>query len=135
MNLEGLALFARISRRMHWLGNRQGILAENVANANTPGYRARDLQELKFRDLVAGGQKGPLRLAATDAAHLAPTRPRADFAARELRDDLDPKVTENSVDLETELAKVAETSIQHQTMTNLYRRHMAMLKTAIGRGG
>jgi flagellar basal-body rod protein FlgB len=41
----------------------------------------------------------------------------------------------NAVELETELQKVAETGMDYQTMSNLYRRNVEMLKTAIGRGG
>ena len=45
MDLFQLKLFQRMSERMGWLGARQEVLAQNIANADTPGYRARDIED------------------------------------------------------------------------------------------
>ena len=44
MNLPDIPLFAMLRERMSWLNQRQGVLSQNVANADTPGYGARDLK-------------------------------------------------------------------------------------------
>ena len=49
MDLSQIPLFAALSKRMSWLADRQAVLAQNVANADTPGYAARDLREPDFR--------------------------------------------------------------------------------------
>ena len=56
-----------MAKRLSWLGERQQVLANNVANADTPGYRARDLKALSFKK-VLGGEGAKLGMAATNAA-------------------------------------------------------------------
>ena len=58
-----------IKQRLEWLGQRQQVLAGNIANADTSGYVPRDLRPLAFRDAV--NREKQVRLAATDARHLA----------------------------------------------------------------
>ena len=135
MSFGKLQLFASLSRRMDWLGDRQRVLAQNVANANTPDYRPQDLKALDFRSLVKPQGAGRLELAATDGGHLGPRTPRSPFAQEHPRGTYETTLSGNAVDLETELQKVAESAMDHQTVSNLYRRHVDMFKAAIGRGG
>src|SRR6266850_6923943 len=67
MNLPGIGLFRMSAGQLHWLGQRQEVLSQNVANADTPGYQARDLQPLAFGDAL---QQATLRPAVTHAGHL-----------------------------------------------------------------
>src|SRR5487761_1715476 len=53
MDLSQVPLFAALSKRMAWLTERQTVLAQNVANADTPGYVAQDLPEPDFRKYLA----------------------------------------------------------------------------------
>ena len=63
MSVADLPLFSVLKSRMRWLEERQKLLAENVANADTPRYRTRDLKQLDFNaELNATAQ---VRLAAT----------------------------------------------------------------------
>src|SRR5262249_59309213 len=48
MDISGLGLFRMITQQLHWLGQRQDVLSQNVANADTPGYQARDLKPLSL---------------------------------------------------------------------------------------
>jgi flagellar basal-body rod protein FlgB len=61
MDLPGIGLFRMISQQLHWLGQRQEVLSQNVANADTPGYQARDLQPLAFGRCAAAGRAAPGR--------------------------------------------------------------------------
>ena len=75
MDLGHIPLFTAFSKRMAWLTARQTVLAENVANANTSGYQAKDLKELDFKSLVGNGKgtsNGPLQLAADQPGHIGP---------------------------------------------------------------
>ena len=47
-----LTLFAAVKKRLNWLGQRQEILAQNISNADTPDYKAKDLKPYAFRDLL-----------------------------------------------------------------------------------
>ena len=135
MNLGNLNVFSAFSRRMDWLGDRQRVLAQNVANANTPDYAARDVKALSFRSMLNPQASARVDLASTDPTHRAGRQTRSPHGERDVRDANIVTLSGNAVELETEMEKVAETAMDYQTMTNLYRRHVDMLKTAIGRGG
>ena len=126
------SLFGAIKTRMEWLGDRQRILAQNVANADTPGYAPKDLKPLNFKQQLASST-ARVSLATTDAAHRAGRPPASHFGNRTVRDEQAITLSGNAVDLETELLKVAETGGDYQAMTNLYQKHLSMWKTAVGR--
>jgi flagellar basal-body rod protein FlgB len=132
MDLNKLPVLAALMRRLDWLGERQRMLANNIANVDTPGFRPQDLAPPDFRTLLAGSQGG-LRVAATNAKHLSATAShKANERATERRgDDVSP--VGNAVTIEQQLMKVAETQAEHQTVANLYRKHVGFLKMAIGR--
>jgi flagellar basal-body rod protein FlgB len=118
-----------ISQQLHWLGQRQEVLSQNVANADTPGYQARDLQPLAFGDAL---QQAALRPAVTHAGHLLGKS--ADPAAAKVKTITPWEVSPdgNGVVLEQQMTQLAETQADYQMATELYRKQIAMLKTAIG---
>src|SRR3954464_2015628 len=69
MDLNGIPLFSLISGRMSWLSARQSVLAENVANADTPNFVARDMKPLDFDRMVTGANPGT-GLATTNSRHI-----------------------------------------------------------------
>jgi len=131
MDLSSIPLFKAMKGRMAWLSERQQVLAQNVANADTPSYRAHDLKPVSFRELVGGGA-GHVPLATTQVNHLAaagaatPFRPEVDRNA-----ELSP--SGNGVSIEEQMLKVAGTANDFQLTTSLYRSHVAMLKLVLGR--
>ncbi len=130
-----LPLFSAISQRMAWLGKRQQVLAHNIANANTPGYRAQDVKEPSFKQLMNGANPSNASLAVTHMRHMGGGQPaREPFKVVEDR-DAEVTLTGNSVTLEDQVTKVAKTAMDHQVTVNLYRKHIAMIKTALGRPG
>jgi len=133
MDLSKLPLFAAMSRRMSWLGQRQEVLAQSVANADTPGYRAQDLKEPSFGDLIRNAPGARLQMAATSSGHLGGAKPGP--SKPEKVADAEKLISGNAVSLEDEMMKVAKTAMDFQLTTNLYRKHVAMIKTALGRGG
>ncbi len=122
---------AMAERRLNWLDQRQRVLSQNVANADTPGFRPRDLQP--FAQHLALAQSAP-ELVRTSTAHLAPAgsgpggRARQDRAAAEVAPD------GNAVSLDREALRIAETDQAHAMAMNLYRRWTNMYRTALGRG-
>ena len=74
MNLPDIPLFAMLRERMSWLNQRQGVLSQNVANADTPGYGARDLKAPDFETLLRNTVKGTeisSGLRTTNSKHIA----------------------------------------------------------------
>jgi flagellar basal-body rod protein FlgB len=124
-----------MSQRLAWLGRRQEVLAQNVANADTPGFMARDLKEPSFRQLLGKSAAGNIRLAETRPGHITPSGAvNANFKTFEDKEG-DVSLSGNSVDVEAEMMKVAKTAMDHQLTINLYRKQIAMIKAALGRPG
>jgi flagellar basal-body rod protein FlgB len=132
MDFGSIPLFRAMTQRMSWLGERQQVLAQNVANADTPGYVPQDLKQQSFRELVGGSARPAL--AATDVKHLTGTaRAAGDFAKSSVK-AAERTPSGNRVSIEQEMMKVGETASDHHLMSSLYRRHIAMVRAALGRG-
>jgi flagellar basal-body rod protein FlgB len=130
VDLGGLTLFRMAEQRLAWLDRRQAVLARNVANADTPGFAARDLAP--FAKVMARAA-GPV-LTRTSDRHILPSgqgQPpaRTDRLARERTHD------GNAVNLEDQMAKIAETETQHELTVGLYRKYIGLFRIALGRGG
>lgn len=130
-----MTLFKMARQKMSWLGQRQAVLAQNIANANTPNYRSKELEALDFqRELKT---LAPVRMAATAGHHLngtvTPPKYRTDKVS--LRDVYEINPDGNSVVMEEQLMKVNETQMQYQLATNLYQKHVKMLRMALGNQG
>ncbi|MGQ0662785.1 MAG: flagellar basal body rod protein FlgB [Pseudomonadota bacterium] len=134
MDLNSLPLFQMISGRMGWLSERQKLLAQNVANADTPGYKPRDLKPLNFRTLLAdaAARRKP---AGSEAGQRGPGTGIEGALARARQKPAESAPSGNAVSIEAEVMKVAETAMDHQLTTNIYRRQLGMIRTALGRGG
>jgi len=134
MSMFDTALFGAVKTRIAWSTQRQEILAQNIANANTPNYRARDLRAFDFGTIVRQ-QNTQLNMVTTNANHEAGSRKRIrDFSERAERVPYETTPDGNAVVLEEQLTKLSETSIAHQLAGSLYKKHMQMLKMALGRG-
>lgn len=131
-----LNIFEAIARRMVWLGQRQQVLAQNIANSDTPDYVPQDLKQGPFQRVLERSI-APVRPAATHAKHLdGPAGRSARPAERaDQRERFETAPSGNAVVLDEQLIKVAETQMDYQTMTNLYRKHTQMIRAALGRGG
>ena len=125
-------LFDLISARAAWLGQRQAVLGQNVAHAATPGYLPRDLAQAGFAELLARRDDHRLAPARTAPQHLVAARPDAG-PFRERRDAIvELKPSGNGVDLPDQMRKMAQTELDHQLTTSLYRRYVGMVRTAVG---
>jgi flagellar basal-body rod protein FlgB len=120
--------------RMQWHQERQRVLAENVANADTPGFRPRDLVAPKFDRTTPAGSAG-VTLVRTEAGHQdgagAGSGSTSFASARTAGQEIRP--TGNAVSLEDEMIKVAANQMDYQAATTLYTRSLGLIKTAIGK--
>jgi flagellar basal-body rod protein FlgB len=131
MELNQITLFAAFKRKLDWAAERQQLLAQNVANADTPGYRAKDLKAVEFKELLRN-PSGPVRLAVTDPKHIARTtggtaRHRVEGATIEVAP------SGNAVVLEEQMLKVRNTAGKYAYMLDLMDKHMSFLKLALRR--
>lgn len=113
-------------------GQRTEILAANLANADTPGYRARDID---FRAALAAAQDTSTasRLSATDPRHLGASGAQPDAPQLLYRVPLAPALDGNTVDAQLEQAAFAENAVRFQaTLTFLSARFRGLLTAITG---
>lgn len=126
-----MSLFGAIKGRLGWLSQRQEVLAQNIANADTPRYRASDLKPFQFKEILRQ-EKIQLNMNVTDASHQPGRRKRIrDFAEQKERQPFETSPTGNSVVLEEQMAKVNETHTKHKLVTQLYKKHLSMISAAV----
>ena len=132
MNLPEIPLLGMLRERMAWLNARQGVLSQNVANADTPGYNARDIKPIDFSDVLKSQTKSSAGLALTDPRHIAASSETASIYENDAAPDTESNPTGNTVSLEQEMIKVADTQGQYAAAANLYSKMTGMMRTAIG---
>ena len=128
-------LFTLISARLGWLSQRQAILGQNLANADTPDYRPRDLRPADFARLIRPVPEpaGRAALARTDPGHLDEGRSaRIGLGARAADSSYETTPDGNAVILEEQMAKATATALDYQLTSNLYRKYLGMMRIALG---
>ena len=129
-------LFSLISDKMEYLTQRQGVIAQNISQANTPNYKPKDLVSFDevLKKTQATGHSG-FHLTATNPKHLSGSSSGGTIKTRKESDVYEVKPSGNAVVLEQQLSNMSDTTAQYQMMTGLYKKTLAILKTALGRGG
>lgn len=147
MDVGSTPFFAVLRERMGFLNERQRVLAENVANASTPGYVPNDLDQRAFSDAVArmmpaarAGAAGPapvqpVRMAATRAGHIDGGMP-APGSGRVVRTpDSETTIDGNAVVIEEQMIKVADTRMNYDVALGLYQKGLQLMRLAARRPG
>ena len=129
MGIADLPLLSQIKGRMTWLDERQRVVAQNVANSDTPGYVARDLKAPT--DFAAAlRQAGPLQAARTHAAHISTSNgPVARFTSSAAPDS-ETTLDGNSVVVEEQMLKMAESRMAYDAAIGFYTKSMQMIRMA-----
>ena len=120
-------LFALAERRLEWIDQRQHVLAQNIANADTPDYRARDLTPFEKMLNIA-----PVVPSLTNPAHLAGL---LDLASVTRGIPTEKAPDGNAVNVEGELTKVAQDETNNALVGNLWKSYMGLYMSALGHGG
>ncbi|WP_423461147.1 flagellar basal body rod protein FlgB [Ottowia sp. VDI28] len=93
-------------------GQRQALLASNIANADTPGYRAQDID---FKEALRSATEPTMKLSSTSTAHLPTTEtPQSTLAFARYALSAQPSLDGNTVDMDRERASFAQNSILYQ---------------------
>jgi len=124
MDLTQIPIFKAMAKKLAWLGARQGVLAQNVANANTPNYRASDLKPIDFGTLLGGSGKN-VTLVATAPGHITTPPGTSQSGAT-------PVQSGTGVALDDQMMKVSETATDYAFTTSLYLKQINLIKTALG---
>lgn len=118
---------ALAERRLAWLDTRQRLLSQNVANADTPGFRPSDA--VPFREVLARSRPAA-GMATTDVRHLVPQRPTGGVLERRTAERTP---NGNAVSLDEQAIRIAETDQAHALAMGLHRKYLGMFRTALGR--
>ncbi len=129
MDPTRIKLFDLAERRLAWADRRQAVLAQNVANADTPGWRPRDVAP--FSATLADAADASL--ARTDPGHLAGTADPGLLAGAPAR-PAGRGPDGNAVSLDQELTKVADTDTTQSLVTAIYHTYFGLFRTALGSG-
>jgi flagellar basal-body rod protein FlgB len=130
MPLTDIPILSMLRERMEWHQERQRVLAENVANADTSDYHAKDIAPPTFeRELSVAS----LSLATTEPGHIAAHGGGGSQfeAASSAHYEVRPRG--NSVTHEDEMMKVASNQMDFEAVASLYSRSLALIKLAIGK--
>lgn len=126
-----IRLYDLASQQAQWLTARQSVVAENVANASTPGYRSRDLPA--FEQVMSDTT---MRMSGTNVAHFDATNSFADTATNAARDanPWETSYSGNSVSLEQEMLKAGEINRSYSLNTGIVRAFDQMLSSSLKSG-
>ena len=124
--MSGIYLFGLAARQAEFLTNRQTVIAENIANADKPGYRAKDVKS--FSDTLEATR---LEMAGSDRLHLAGGSGRAGAVEENTAATWDVTHSGNTVSIEQELMKTGEIAREYGLNTSITKAFHRMLLTTL----
>jgi len=139
MNLAEIPLFSMLRGRLGYLSERQKVIAQNVANAETPGYVSQDLKPFGFQAQmqaqggVGGGPSGPTRMAATQAGHMTPKSERRGAGAAfkpVAAPGSETTLNGNAVVLEEEMMRMSDARMNYDAAIGFYQKSLNILRMA-----
>ena len=136
MAISDIPILSMLRTRMAWHQTRQRVLAENVANADTANYEAKDLAQPKFEtqpQIAAIAPAASVTLARTEPSHIAGTGGTASPFRIDNRAKYEVRPIGNAVSLEDEMMKVAANQMDFQAATAVYTHSLSLIKTALGK--
>ncbi len=124
--MSNLQLVSLAMQKSEWLAARQSVIAQNIANANTPSYKVRDL--MPFEAVLANTG---LEMAATSSRHMAVAEQGGSASIVTTPSNGDMTFNGNNVSLEGEMAKLGETTSQYALSTSIIKSFHKMMMLAV----
>ena len=141
MGPDDIPLFGMLKSRLGYLTERQKLVAQNVANADTPGYRPSDLKAFSFQaslmgqgsgEAYRGGRLAPtsgVQMMATSASHMGPSNAPSAWRATAGADS-ETTLDGNAVSLEDQMLKMTEARTNYDAAITFYQKSLSMLRQA-----
>lgn len=137
MRPDDVPVLALLRQSMSFHSERQRVISENVANANTPGYTPKDLDEADFgralrQEMSASGGRS-VRLRTSHEGHIQGSTANASERRWEASDapDSETTINGNSVVLEEQMVRAQETRMQYEGALTLYQKSLGLIRMAI----
>lgn len=131
--MDAMSLLNAMTAKMRWHEQRQEILAQNVANANTPNYRGQELKPFDFAKQLDALHLDPVVTDVTDQRGFVASASGADGTgnvAPQVNFEVTPEGT--GISIEDEMMKVNANQMDYQAVTALYSKSLALIRTALG---
>lgn len=141
MGPDDIPLFGMLKSRLGYLTERQKLVAQNVANADTPGYRPHDLKAYSFQASLMNQASGPVyrggasaptsgvTMMATSSSHMAPSNAPSAWRATSGADS-ETTLDGNAVSLEDQMLKMTDARMNYDAAITFYQKSMNMLRMA-----
>jgi flagellar basal-body rod protein FlgB len=131
MDTADIPLLAMLRGRLNYLTQRQQVIAENVANADTPGFAPRELTPFQFQAQMQTAQAaGPQAMAATEPGHMAPPHAGTEAAKPIITRDSETRLDGNSVVLEEEMMKMGQARMDYDAAITFYQKALSLIRLA-----
>lgn len=129
------SVLTMLRESMGFLSERQRVLAQNVANADTPGYAPNDLSEADFhralsRELRNSSSPAAVSMVATHAGHMTPAGAGGRTYSIVSRPGTETTANGNSVNLEEQMVIAQENRLRYETALSLYQKSLSLMRTA-----
>lgn len=132
MDIKEPVLNGMMKSHMKYMTERQHVLAQNIANIDTPAYKARDLKKLDFGKL-AEAMSNKLEMRVTNPKHLSGTSAApTTFRSDKDKDTFETTPTQNNVVLEDQMAKVSDTGAEYTLSSNMLHKYTQLYRKAAG---
>jgi flagellar basal-body rod protein FlgB len=135
MTLDQIPLFAMLKGKLGYLNERQRLISENVANADTPGYAPTDLKPFKVEKTVAGPAAPEVGTMRTSAGHIAIETEKKPFWQAQVQPDSEARLDGNQVVLEDQMIKMGEARLSYDAAIALYQKSLNLIRLAARKPG
>jgi flagellar basal-body rod protein FlgB len=134
--LGGIGIFRGIMAKMNWLDQNQQVISQNIANSDTPGYRAQTLKKTDFASYLgsSGGKSNTVNItmAATNSSHFgAIDKGYTNPGEMKQKKIYEASPDDNSIVIEEQLFNANKNSTEYQIASDLYRRSTGMIRMAL----
>lgn len=127
--LDNIGLMRGIGGKMNYLNQSQIVTSENIANADTPNYVPRKLNDVDFESVMKAARNRPsIGQAVTNPNHIGANRKIGEADAKDARQVYEASPDGNAVIIEEQLLKAGQTQADYNLITNLYRKNVGMIK-------
>jgi len=132
--INDISALAALRTRMQWHQERQRVLAENIANSDTPNFKPRDLIEPKFDAQGRNASSGATlaMMSTTSGLNISGSGPASNFDQNR-HAGFQTRPAGNAVSLEDQMLKASANQMDYAAATSLYSRSLRLLKMAVGK--
>jgi flagellar basal-body rod protein FlgB len=137
MSIKNLGLLNGMHAKMGFLQKRQEVYAQNIANADTPGYRPKEIKAPDFSRVMGeigrtrSGGVSKVKMESTDDMHMPTANSVKNPRLQKVDSVYEAAPDNNSVVLEEQMYKASRNMMDYQAITNIYRRNVGLVRLAV----